>query len=138
MSEQGTTEDIEYLPLGKYLVKEVISSEGYLLDKKEYDMDLEYENQTTPIILETVTSNEVVKKMQIHIFKSGIDEQSGVVDGLEGAEFTIKLASDVEEAYNKGYSYAEVWNGIDEYGNKVDVDEKRVSEAQTIALLMIH
>ena len=30
-------------------------------------------------------------------------------------------------------SYAEVWNGIDEYGNKVDVDEKRVSEAQTIA-----
>ena len=133
MSEQGTTEDIEDLPLGKYLVKEVISSEGYLLDTKEYDINLEYENQTTPIISETVTSNEVVKKMQIHIFKSGIDEQSGVVDGLEGAEFTIKLASDVEEAYNKGYSYAEVWNGIDEYGNKVDVDEKRVSEAQTIA-----
>ena len=133
MSEQGTTEDIEDLPLGKYLVKEVISSEGYLLDTKEYDINLEYENQTTPIISETVTSYEVVKKMQIHIFKSGIDEQSGVVDGLEGAEFTIKLASDVEEAYNKGYSYAEVWNGIDEYGNKVDVDEKRVSEAQTIA-----
>ena len=39
MSEQGTTEDIEYLPLGKYLVKEVISSEGYLLDTKEYDID---------------------------------------------------------------------------------------------------
>lgn len=133
MSEQGTTEDIEDLPLGKFLVKEVVSSEGYLLDTKEYDINLEYENQTTPIISETVTSYEVVKKMQIHIFKSGIDEQSGVVDGLEGAEFTIKLASDVEEAYNKGYSYAEVWNGIDEYGNKVDVDEKRVSEAQTIA-----
>ena len=133
MSEQGTTEDVEELPLGKYLVKEVVSSEGYLLDTKEYEVNLEYENQSTPIISETVTSNEVVKKMQIHIFKSGIDEQSGVVDGLEGAEFTIKLASDVEEAYNKGYSYAEVWNGVDIYGNKVEVDEKRVAEAQKIA-----
>lgn len=113
MSEKGTTEDVEELPLGKYLVKEVVSSNGYLLDTKEYEVDLEYEGQNTPIVSETVTSNEVVKKMQIHIFKSGIDEQSGVVDGLEGAEFTIKLASDVEEAYNKGYSYAEVWNGVD-------------------------
>lgn len=133
MSEQGTTEDVEELPLGKYLVKEVVSSKGYLLDRKEYEVDLEYEGQNTPIVSETVTSNEVVKKMEIHIFKSGIDEQSGVVDGLEGAEFTIKLASDVEEAYNKGYSYAEVWNGIDIYGNKVEVDEKRVAEAQKIA-----
>ena len=133
MSEQGTTEDVEELPLGKYLVKEVVSSKGYLLDTKEYEVDLEYEGQSTPIVSETVTSNEVVKKMQIHIFKSGIDEQSGVVDGLEGAEFTIKLASDVEEAYNKGYSYAEVWNGVDIYGNKVEVDEKRVAEAQKIA-----
>lgn len=133
MSEQGTTEDVEELPLGKYLVKEVVSSKGYLLDRKEYEVDLEYEGQNTPIVSETVTSNEVVKKMQIHIFKSGIDEQSGVVDGLEGAEFTIKLASDVEEAYNKGYSYAEVWNGVDIYGNKVEVDEKRVAEAQKIA-----
>lgn len=133
MNAQGTTEDVEDLPLGKYIVKEAISSEGYLLDTKEYEVNLEYENQSTPIISETVTSNEVVKKMQIHIFKSGIDEQSGVVDGLEGAEFTIKLASDVEEAYNKGYSYAEVWNGVDIYGNKVEVDEKRVAEAQKIA-----
>lgn len=133
MSEQGTTEDIEDLPLGKFLVKEVVSSEGYLLDTKEYEVNLEYKDQSTPIISETVTSNEVVKKMQIHIFKSGIDEQSGVVDGLEGAEFTIKLASDVEEAYNKGYSYAEVWNGIDIYGNKVEADAKRIAEAQKIA-----
>ncbi len=133
MSEQGTTEDVEELPLGKYLVKEVVSSKGYLLDRKEYEVDLEYEGQNTPIVSETVTSNEVVKKMEIHIFKSGIDEQSGVVDGLEGAEFTIKLASDVEEAYNKGYSYAEVWNGVDIYGNKFEVDEKRVAEAQKIA-----
>ena len=133
MSKEGTTEDVEDLPLGKYLVKEIVSSEGYLLDTKEYKVNLEYKDQNTPIISDSITSYEVVKKMQIHIFKSGIDEQSGEVQGLEGAEFTIKLASDVQEALDKGYTYTEIWNGIDEYGNKVDVDEKRVAEAQAIA-----
>lgn len=133
MAKDGTTEDVESLPLGQYIVKETVSSEGYLLDTKEYKVNLEYKDQNEPIISDTVTSLEVVKKMRIHIFKSGIDEQSGVVDGLEGAEFTIKLASDVEEAYNQGYTYPEIWNGIDEYGNKVEVDAKRVAKAQAIA-----
>ncbi len=104
-----------------------------MLDTKEYIVDFEYKDQYTEIISKTVTSKEVVKKMQIHIFKSGIDVQSGMVTGLEGAEFTIKLASEVERAYQNGYSYAEVWNGLDEYGNKVDVNTKRVAEAQVIA-----
>ena len=133
MAKDGTTEDVESLPLGQYIVKETVSSEGYLLDTKEYKVNLEYKDQNEPVISDTVTSLEVVKKMRIHIFKSGIDEQSGVVDGLEGAEFTVKLASDVENAYNQSYTYAEVWNGIDEYGNKVEVDAKRVAKAQTIA-----
>ena len=133
MSKEGTTEDVEDLPLGKYLVKETVSSEGYLLDTKEYKVNLEYKDQNTPIISDSITSYEVVKKMQIHIFKSGIDEQSGEVQGLEGAEFTIKLASDVQEALDKGYTYVEIWNGIDEYGNKVEVNEERVAEAQAIA-----
>lgn len=133
MAKYGTTEDVENLPLGQYIVKETVSSEGYLVDTKEYKVNLEYKDQNEPIISDTVTSLEVVKKMKIHIFKSGIDEQSGVVDGLEGAEFTIKLASDVEEAYNQGYTYPEIWNGIDEYGNKVEVDAKRVAKAQAIA-----
>lgn len=133
MDKEGRTEDVEDLPLGKYLVKETVSSEGYLIDTKEYEVNLEYKDQNTPIISDSVTSYEEVKKMQIHIFKSGIDEQSGEVQGLEGAEFTIKLASDVQEALDKGYSYNEIWGGIDQYGNKVEVDEKRVAEAQTIA-----
>lgn len=133
MSEAGTTEDITGLPLGKYKVKESVSSLGYLLDTKEYIVELKYKDQRTEIISQTVTSNEVVKKMQVHIFKSGIKEQNGQVQGLEGVEFAIKLNSDVEEAYSKGYTYVEIWNGIDEYGNKVNVDAKRVAEAQKIA-----
>lgn len=127
----GTTEVVDKLPLGKYLVKETKTSEGYLLDAQEYIVDLKDSNES--LVIKNVTSNEKVKKMQIHIFKSGIDKQSGVVQGLEGAEFTIKLESKVQEAYDKGYTYAEVWNGIDENGNKVTVDENRVAEAQKIA-----
>ena len=75
MSEAGTTEDITGLPLGKFKVKESVSSLGYLLDTKEYIVELKYKDQRTEIISQTVTSNEVVKKMQVHIFKSGIKEQ---------------------------------------------------------------
>lgn len=133
MNEKGITEDITNLPLGKYMVKEGTASLGYMLDTKEYDVNLGYKDQNTKVVSNTTTSLEKVKEMGVHIFKSGIKENSGETPGLEGAEFTIKLNSAVERAYSKGYTYAEVWNGIDEDGNKVDVDSKRVAEAQVIA-----
>ena len=133
MNEKGTTEDVENLPLGKYIVKEKIASKGYLIDKTTYNVELKYKDQVTPIISDKVTSNEEVKKMQVHIFKSGIKVNSGETPGLEGAEFTIKLNRLVQEAYSKGYTYAEVWNGVDKLGNKVEVDSQRVQEAQVIA-----
>lgn len=133
MNAEGKTEDVENLPLGKYIVKEKIASKGYLLDKTTYNVELKYKDQVTPIISDKVTSNEEVKKMQVHIFKSGIKVNSGETPGLEGAEFTIKLNRLVEQAYSQGYTYAEVWNGVDELGNKVEVDSQRVQEAQAIA-----
>ena len=71
--------------------------------------------------------------MGVHIFKSGIKVNSGETPGLAGVEFTIKLNSAVEKALDAGYSYEEIWNGIDENGNKVKVDAKRVAHAQKIA-----
>ncbi len=133
INEKGTTEDITNLPLGKYVVKEEVAPLGYMLDTKEYEVNLTYNNQNEDIISNTTTSFEKVKEMGVHIFKSGIKENSGVTPGLEGAEFTIKLNSEVEKAYEQGYTYAEVWNGIDESGNQVEVDSKRVAEAQVIA-----
>ena len=133
MNEKGETEDITELPLGKYIVKEKTASKGYLIDKKEYEVNLVYKDQYTKVITNKTTSNEDAKKMQLHVFKSGIKVQSGLVQGLEGAEFSIKLNSAVEKAYSKGYTYAEVWGGIDEDGNTVNVDANRVSQAQAIA-----
>ena len=133
MDEKGTTEDITNLPLGKYIVKEETASLGYMLDTKEYEVNLVYKDQYTKVISNTTTSLENVKKMGVHIFKSGIKENSGETPGLEGAEFTIKLNSAVERAYQEGYTYAEVWNGIDENGNKINVDSNRVAQARVIA-----
>ena len=133
MNEKGETEDITNLPLGKYVVKEETAPIGYMLDKNTYNVELKYKDQYTKVITDTKTSLENVKKMGVHIFKSGIKENSGETPGLEGAEFTIKLNSAVEKAYSQGYTYAEVWNGIDENGNQVNVNSKRVSEAQAIA-----
>lgn len=133
MNEKGETEAVTGLPLGKYVVKEEIASLGYMLDTKEYEVNLVYKDQHTKIISNTTTSLEKVKKMGVHIFKSGIKENSGETPGLEGAEFTIKLNSAVEKAYEQGYTYAEVWNGIDDDGNKVKVDSNRVAKAQVIA-----
>ena len=133
MNEKGETEDITNLPLGKYVVKEETAPIGYMLDKNTYNVELKYKDQYTKVITDTKTSLENVKKMGVHIFKSGIKTNSGETPGLEGAEFTIKLNSAVEKAYSQGYTYAEVWNGIDENGNQVKVDSKRVQSAQAIA-----
>ena len=131
--ENGNTEPVTGLPLGKFQVKEEKSPEGYMVDETIYEVNLTYKDQYTKIVTGSVTSKDKVKKMQVHIFKSGIKENSGLVPGLQGAEFTIKLYNQVEDALNQGYTYEEIWNGLNEYGEKVVVDENRVNEAQKIA-----
>lgn len=131
--EDGKTDAVTNLPMGKYYVKETKAPEGYLIDSNTYNVTLSYKDQTSEVITTSITSKENVKKRQVNIFKSGIKILSGLVQGLEGAEFTIKLNSNVEKALDQGYSYEEIWNGIDEYGNKVSVDSSRVQEAQKIA-----
>lgn len=85
----GNTTPIEELPLGKYIVKEDKASKGYLLDNTEYEVTLEYKDQYTKVIANKTTSNELVKKMGVHIFKSGIKVNSGETPGLEGAELSV-------------------------------------------------
>ena len=46
-NDKGECEDITELPLGKYLVKEDKAPIGYLIDKKEYEVNLVYKDQYT-------------------------------------------------------------------------------------------
>ena len=43
------------------------------------------------------------------------------------------MYNQVEDALNQGYSYEEIWDGLNEYGEKVVVNKNRVNEAQKIA-----
>ena len=113
--------------------KEESAPIGYMIDKKVYTIELKYKDQNTEIIFGTADSTDKVKEMRIHIFKSGMKVNSGKVNGLQGARFAIKLNSAVQRALEEGYTYEEIWDGVDEYGNQVEVNASRVAQAQVIA-----
>lgn len=129
------------LPLGKYMLKETKAPEGTLLDKTEYKIELKYKDQSTEVILNNTTSTDAVKSMKVQIFKSGSDGSAGQVQGLEGAEFTIKLKSDYDNVVQQGYKTEEIWSfkegskwfGINDKNEKVEVDGTKAEKAQEIA-----
>ena len=52
-------------------------------------------------------SKEQVNKRKLEVAKSGNDGQSGVVHGLQGVEFTMKLYSEVKSVgWQKAKTYA--------------------------------
>ena len=104
-----------------------------MIDETIYTINLQYKDQNTEVIFGTADSTDKVKEMKIHIFKSGMKVNSGMVNGLQGAKFAIKLNSAVQRALDEGYSYEEIWDGVDEYGNQVEVNSHRVAQAQIIA-----
>lgn len=138
----GTAEFTD-LPLGKYIVVETKEPTGTFIDTKEYEVNLTYENPTTPIIISDDTfSIDLVKSMKVKLFKAGTGGSAGEMIGLKDAEFTIKLNADYEKALAEGYSYAEIWakkdnngnwQGLDVFGNSVTVDATRAEKANKIA-----
>lgn len=86
----------ENLYNGQYYVKEIQASEGYLLDKTEYEVDLSYENQNESIVMQTTSVYETVKKQAFDLVKVGhASGSSQAAKPLKGVEFTVKLESDV-------------------------------------------
>ena len=130
----------EGLPLGDYTVFEETAPYGTSKDTNRYDVTLSYKDQTTPIIINNTTKSiDVLKSMKVNIYKTGTNGDAVVLDGVEGAEFTIKLKADYENALAQGYTYNEIWatkndNGKWEVNGKaVDVSDVRVAQALKIA-----
>ena len=102
----GTTDEMgeiiwEDLTLGKYYVKEVTPSEGYVLDETEYDVELIYADAETPVVTEELTVTEVVAKQAFQLKK--LSEKNGSDPlPLAGAGFKAWLVSSLEK---KGESY---------------------------------
>ena len=81
---------------GKYYVKEIEPSDGYLLDTTQYNVDISYTNENQSVVIKSQTVLETVKKQAFEVLKVGhVSGSSGVVPPLKGVEFTVKLESDV-------------------------------------------
>lgn len=104
--EKGKMESIDNLPLGHYQAVETHASNGYLIDSNIYDIYCSYEGQTVEKILRSQISKEQVMKQAFDIIKISSDGESGEVDTLEGAEFTVKLNSDIQKnGWDKAKAY---------------------------------
>jgi uncharacterized surface anchored protein len=82
--------------IGKYSVKEIEPSTGYVLSTDNYPLDFSSKKGTHADILEKLTVTETPVKQPFQIIKVSTDGDNGETDIVEGAEFTVKLKSDVD------------------------------------------
>ncbi len=104
--EKGNMKDITDLPLGHYQLKEITPSVGYLVDRNVYDVHCDYEGQNVEVVTRSVKSLEKVKKQAFQIIKVST-EGSEESDLVKGAEFTVKLTSEVNKV---GWDKARTYN----------------------------
>ena len=86
------------LPLGKYYIEEIDNNDSLQINSSRIDVSVDYAGQTVEKTVVNKTTSDKPNMQKIQIFKSGIDGSSGVYDGLEGVEFTLKLKSDVDKS----------------------------------------
>ena len=104
-----TTDDdgkafIEDLYLGKYFIKELIPSEGYLLDEKEYDLDCAYEGDLVKTVKKTATSKETVIKQPFQVIKAANNGKTDA-DLLKGVGFSAYLISSLKTKKDGSYDF---------------------------------
>ena len=102
--EKGEAE-VNNLYLGKYYVKEITPSEGYLLDEEEHDVVCDYEGDLVAEVSRSTTSAEQVIKQPFQLIKvsdNGDDTEAGL---LAGAEFTAYLKSSLSVKADGNYDF---------------------------------
>ena len=95
---------VEDLYLGKYFIKELIPSEGYLLDEKEYDIDCAYEGDLVKTVKKTCTSKEQVIKQPFQVIKAADNDKTDA-DLLQGAGFSAYLISSLKTKPDGSYDF---------------------------------
>lgn len=96
------------LPLGHYVIKETKTNGTLVLKEEAYKVNIEYEGQTVAKVSRTANGTDRVNMQKIQIFKSGTKNGiSDLVKGLQGAEFTFKLKSEVDHVgWDNAVAYA--------------------------------
>ena len=118
----GIMKTITNIPMGKYILKELNPSTGYLLDTTEYPVNITYEGQNVSIISRSVTSYEDIIKGKIRIFKTGTIGLPGMLGGLANAEFTLKLHSEVANVgWDNAYTYDVLTTDLNGFAESKDL-----------------
>ena len=104
-TDAGGKAFIEDLYLGKYYIKELIPSEGYLLDEAEYDIDCAYEGDLVKTVKKTCTSKEQVIKQPFQVIKAANSGQTDA-DLLQGVGFSAYLISSLKTNADGSYDLA--------------------------------
>ena len=94
---------------GKYYIQEIEPSEGYLLDETKYEVDYSKEPNTHQNISVTRHVVETVKKQPFEIIKVSTDGDDTETNYVEGAEFTVKLQSEIDKV---GWDAAKVYDTL--------------------------
>lgn len=96
ITDDNANATMSELYLGEYYIKEIKPSKGYNLDTTRYDFVLNYENQNVKVVTKSMEVKERVISQAFQIIKVSVNE-SVEAEKLKGAEFTIKLKSDVDK-----------------------------------------
>ena len=141
-------DDTVCLPIGTLTIQETKAPEGYLLkgatlsnengniEKIDNGLFMTKITQDAPdsganvIAGNYLVVSDIIKKQQVKIYKTGMYQDnhgSGVIEGLNNTEFTIKLKSEVEE---KGWDNAQIYDVV----TTADNEDEESGYATTKAL----
>ena len=96
------------MPLGKYYIQESKTNDSLVFNDAKINVSIDYEGQTVSKVSRSAKCTNRVNMQKIQVFKSGEkDSISGLVKGLQGAEFTFKLYSEVNHVgWDNATTYA--------------------------------
>ncbi|MCI6767635.1 MAG: SpaA isopeptide-forming pilin-related protein [Porcincola intestinalis] len=132
-TDQSGKAFIENLYLGKYYIKELVASEGYLLDIKEYDLDCADEGDLVKTVKKTVTSKEQVIKQPFQVIKAANNGKTDA-DLLSGVGFTAYLISSLKVNADGSYDFAKAEPVVIAEDGKTEMFTDGRGHAQSIAL----
>lgn len=85
------------LPLGKYVVKEKEAPNGYVIDDKEYEVELKYKDQNTAVVTKSVSIINKLQRVSIKLIK----QDTETTQPISGAAFILKNKEDIVDAEKK-------------------------------------
>lgn len=124
---------IENLYLGEYYIKELVPSEGYLLDATEYTLSCSDEGDLVQTVKRSVTSKEQVIKQPFQIIKAANNGKTDA-DLLSGVGFTAYLISSLTPNADGSYDFSHAEPVVIAEDGKTEIFTDERGYAQTIPL----